>query len=175
MGVSINISGVKVSGNAKVLNNMTVDGKSNVDVGVRNSQIIQNAEVLNDLNMQNGELKVKIEDVTLGKDAKFMNSRTATQVEKSNEETKTTDTTRTEKESILGKIVSKVLGKPVKPDQTLKPVKLPVQSAKAERKEFASRLGHGTIVIDEEVAIKEMEEQAKDREAKVRDDKQKTM
>jgi hypothetical protein len=104
-----------------------------------------------------------------------MNSRTATQAEKSNEETKTTDTTRTEKESILGKIVSKVLGKPVKPDQTLKSVQLPVQSAMAERKEFASRLGNGTIVINEKVAIKEMEEQTKDRETKVREDEQKTM
>lgn len=176
MGVNINISGVKVSGNAKVLNNMTVDGKSNVNVGVRNSQIIQNAEVLNDLNMKNGELEVEVEGVTLGKDAKFMNNRIVTREEKSNEETKPEEETRTEKESVLGKILSKVLGKAVQPDQILKPVELEqVQSAKAKRMAFASDLGNGTIVVDEKAAIKKAEEQGKEKETKVRDNEQKSM
>lgn len=75
MGLNINMSNVKVSGNASLLNGMNVKGESKVNINARNSEIIENAKVLNDINSENGNVKINLEGVKIGKDAEFMNGR----------------------------------------------------------------------------------------------------
>lgn len=166
--VKINISGVKVNGNASILNNMEVSGKSNVNVGIKQSEINGNAKVLNDLDVKDGELKVDIQDVKLGRDANFMNNRTVTREKEKDSSTYATSRKQSEKENRLGKVLSKILGKAVKSDDIMKPV----QSAKSERMKFAKELGNGIIVIDEQSAIKEMKEKEKEEKAKEINEKQ---
>lgn len=102
MGVKINMSGINVSGDAKVLNDAKFSDKSRVDVEVEKSSINGNAEVLNGLNagkqsevdvkikntdidgnarafnnidVQDGKLEVEVENLRLGKDVEFMNDK----------------------------------------------------------------------------------------------------
>ncbi len=102
MGVKINMSGTKISGNAKVLNGLTVSGKSNaeinikrssmsgqsqtlndmnisgnssVNIGINDTNIKDRARVLNDMEVENGKVDVSIENLQLDKDTEFMNSR----------------------------------------------------------------------------------------------------
>lgn len=103
MGIRINITGTKIDGEAKVLNNLNVN-KGNVNVDMQNtkiggkSQIFNNMDVregnvnvemnndkftgtskiLNDTNIENGTLNVELNDVTIDNDVKFMNGRTFT-------------------------------------------------------------------------------------------------
>ena len=102
MGVKINMSGINVSGDAKVLNDAKFSDKSRVDVEVEKSSINGNAEVLNGLNagkqsevdvkikntdidgnarafnnidVQDGKVEVEVENLRLGKDVEFMNDK----------------------------------------------------------------------------------------------------
>lgn len=75
MGVKIDISGAKISGNARVLNNMDVKGKNDVDINIKKSKIDENAKVLNDIYTQNGKLKVDLDGLELGENVDFMNGR----------------------------------------------------------------------------------------------------
>ena len=100
MGVKINISGVKASGNAKILNDAKIsNGKVNIqmqettvkdnaevlndmtvkkgqiDVKVKNSEIKDKARVLNDQNVEDGKLEAELNNVTIGKDTEFMNGK----------------------------------------------------------------------------------------------------
>lgn len=68
---------------------------------------------------------------------------------------------------MIKEIIDKILGKPVKLNDTLKPVQLELgQSIKAERRSLASELGNGKIAINEKKAIKKMEEKSKESKTK---------
>lgn len=70
--VKIDMSGLKVSGNASVLNSMKVSGQNNsVEIGVKKSELNENARILNNLDVQNGELTVNISDVNIRKRCKI--------------------------------------------------------------------------------------------------------
>ncbi len=75
MGININMSGAKISGNAKVLNGMTVEGKSNVDINASKTKVTENAEIFNDINTKDANVRINIEEMELGKDVKFMNGK----------------------------------------------------------------------------------------------------
>ena len=104
MGVKINLSGSNISGNARVLNGLKVTGKndaeinvtqssmsgksqilnnmnmsenSSVNIGIKNSEMKDQARVLNDMEVKNGKVDVNIENLSLGQDVEFMNSRKA--------------------------------------------------------------------------------------------------
>ena len=65
MSVQIKITGSKIGGSAKLLNNVTVTGHEDPDVTVENTDILDNAEVLNGLNIEDvvERLKSEIENV----------------------------------------------------------------------------------------------------------------
>lgn len=77
MGVNIKMDGMKISGNARILNNVKVSGKENdVNIGLKQSSFSGKSNVLNNLDVQNGELNVEMEDVHVGHGVNFMNNRT---------------------------------------------------------------------------------------------------
>ena len=51
MGIRINMSNAKIGGNAKVLNNARITGNVDADVEMSRTEIMCNAEVLNDLRL----------------------------------------------------------------------------------------------------------------------------
>ena len=115
MGVKINMSGINVSGDAKVLNDAKFSDKSKVDIEVDKANINGNAEVLNELNagkqsevdvkikdtnidgnaralnnvdVQNGKLEVELDGLNLGKDVEFMNDKKISENQEVKEEKK---------------------------------------------------------------------------------------
>ena len=75
MGIKINISGVKASGNASIMNGANLKGEK-VDIGVQDTTIKDDAKVLNGINAKEKDLKVTIENVTIDKNTEFMNGTT---------------------------------------------------------------------------------------------------
>ena len=75
MGVKINMSGINVSGDAKVLNDAKFSDKSKVDIEVDKANINGNARALNNVDVQNGKLEVELDGLNLGKDVEFMNDK----------------------------------------------------------------------------------------------------
>ena len=75
MGVKINMSGINVSGDAKVLNDAKFSDKSKVDIEVDKANINGNAEVLNELNAgKQSEVDVKIKDTNIDGNARALNN-----------------------------------------------------------------------------------------------------
>ena len=104
MAVNINISGTNISGNANVLNGLKIQGENNTDISINKSSISgksqilnnmnisgkssieienfemkENAKVLNDIDVENNQVNVKIKDLSLGKGAEFMNNKKFTE------------------------------------------------------------------------------------------------
>lgn len=174
--VKIDMSGLKVSGNASVLNNMKVSGKNNsVKLGVRKSELNHNASVLNNLDVQNGELTVDISDVKLGKDAKFMNNRTVREKEQA-EQSVSTYSTRTEerdkknkdiKKGIIKSILSKLMGGE---SENSEPT---FESKRDEHIRFVAELSKdGTLGQQINVETYEMKEKENNRETEERDEEE---
>lgn len=59
MGIKINISGVKASGNASIMNGANLKGEK-VDIGVQDTTIKDDAKVLNEVTADKGKVEVKI-------------------------------------------------------------------------------------------------------------------
>lgn len=131
MGVEINMSGVKISGDAKVLNDMKVRKKGKVDVDIKDSDINGNSQVLNDLSTE-GELKYSASNVNIGENATIMSHREIREDETvtiSQDDLKYTQTTKTaqseqnsskmlKKEGLLSKI-AKIFNKKVAQSETI--------------------------------------------------------
>lgn len=73
MGVNIDMSGAKVTGEAKILNGVTVRGNSNVDINLGKTKFAGKAEILNDIDTKDMNLKINMEGTEIGEDVKFMN------------------------------------------------------------------------------------------------------
>ena len=68
MGVNIDMSGVKVTGEAKMLNGMSVRGNGNVDINLKKTKFAGKSEILNEI----------------GKDVKFMNGEEVSKYKSNN-------------------------------------------------------------------------------------------
>ena len=96
MGIKIDIDGANISGNSTVLNGVKISGNSSVDIEVENSEIKENSRVLNGLDVENAQVEVKLKDLSLGKDAEFMNDRKFTgSASHKHEQDHTEETTKT--------------------------------------------------------------------------------
>lgn len=127
MGIDINISGSQISGNTKVLNGLKTQGENNTDISVNNSSVSGKSQILNDANIsgnssvtieiessemkedakvingldvENGQVNVKLKDVTLGEKVELMNNKKYTE-----KTTRTND----KKDSLLRKFLKSIL------------------------------------------------------------------
>lgn len=72
MGIKINISGVKASGNASIINGANLKGEK-VDIGVQDTTIKDDAKVLNEVTADKGKVEVKITGSEIKEQAKALN------------------------------------------------------------------------------------------------------
>ncbi len=112
MGIKIDIDGANISGNSTVLNGVKISGNSSVDIEVENSEIKENSRVLNGLDVENAQVEVKLKDLSLGKDAEFMNDRKFTgSASHKHEQDHTEETTKTtvKKDGFLKRVLKSIL------------------------------------------------------------------
>lgn len=74
MGLNIKMTGVKINGNAKVLNNLNVGENSSAKIDMDNTSVQDNASVLNDVQV-NGTLDYSLKDVTIDKTASVLDGK----------------------------------------------------------------------------------------------------
>lgn len=134
MSVKINISGTNISGNAKVLNGLNLQGKSNItdismenssisgnsqtlneakisgnaSVHIENSQIKETARVLNNLDVE-GQVNVELKDLSLGEGVKFMDGKKFTEKTSHQQKTDTKPATSVKKDGLLKKFLKLIL------------------------------------------------------------------
>ena len=84
MGVNIDMSGVKVTGEAKMLNGMSVRGNGNVDINLKKTKLTGKSEILNDIDTKDMNLNINMEETEIGEDVKFMNGEEVSKYKSNN-------------------------------------------------------------------------------------------
>jgi|GEM_PF-4287344 hypothetical protein len=84
MGVNIDMSGVKVTGEAKMLNGMSVRGNGNVDINLKKTKFAGKSEILNDIDTKDMNLNINMEETEIGEDVKFMNGEEVSKYKSNN-------------------------------------------------------------------------------------------
>lgn len=75
MAINIKLDGNDIHGNAKVLGNLHINGKSNANIGVSNSSIGGSSQVLNDMDIPKGSsVNIQIDDSKIGGNSIVFNS-----------------------------------------------------------------------------------------------------